>query len=330
MYWWIQMSKTIAFIVVGWHNKNLLAECFDSILAQTYKDIKIVYVDNGSTDDSVKFVQQDYPDIVCLDTGKNNGFAKGNNIGIKTALNDESVEYVALLNSDATLARDWVEKLVAFSKGKKNVAAMQGVTLDYYNHDIIDSTHLYVARNSQATQGSCRERFIGVPSSFTTFGVNCAAAMFTRQFIEAQPYKRFFDETMFMYLEDVDVALRSINMGYKNYCVKDALAYHMGSASSKKNKNFPLYMTFRNNTGLLIKNMPLGLLLRLLPKLIRSDSLLKKELKRKGRITEAHAVRKGRLVGLLYTPYYVIKRSKMIGRKKIHKSYLWNLMNKGY
>lgn len=330
MYWWILMNKTVAFIVVGWNNKDLLAECFDSISSQTYKNIKIIYVDNGSADDSVEFVKQNYPYIFCLDTGKNNGFAKGNNIGIKEALSDKSVEYIALLNSDATLAKYWVENLLAFSKGKKNVAAMQGITLDYYNHNIIDSTHLYVARNSQATQGSCRERFVGIPSSFTTFGVNCAAAMFTRQFIEDQPYKKFFDETMFMYLEDVDVALRSINMGYKNYCVKDTYAYHMGSASSKKNKNFPLYMTFRNNTGLLIKSMPIGLLLRLLPKLIRSDRLLKKELKRKGRITEAHAVRKGRLIGLLYTPHYLIKRCKMIGRKKVQKDYLWNLMNSGY
>lgn len=324
------MNKKVAFIVVGWNNKDLLAECFNSILNQTYKNIEIIYVDNGSADNSVEFVRENFPKVICLDTKRNNGFAKGNNIGIKTALQDKSVGFVALLNSDATLENRWVEKLVDFSKGKNNLASMQGVTLDYYNHKIIDSTHLYVARNGQATQGSCRELFVGIPSSFTTFGVNCAAAMFTREFIENQPYSKFFDETMFMYLEDVDVALRSIVMGYKNYCVKDTFAYHMGSASSKKNKNFPLYMTFRNNTGLMLKNMPFTLLLRLLPKTIRSDHLLKKELKRKGRYEEVKAVRRGRLVGLLYVPIYLAKRLKLVNKRKNKKEYIWYLMNKGY
>ena len=324
------MSKKVAFIIVGWNNKELLTECFNSILAQSYSNIQIIYIDNGSSDNSVEFVKNKFPSIECVDTGKNNGFARGNNIGIKIALEDSEVEYVALLNSDATLAKDWVENLVNFSKNKRNVAALQGITLDYYNHQIIDSTHLYVARNSQATQGSCREAYVGIPSSFSTFGVNCAAAMFTRQFIEDQPYKQFFDEKMFMYLEDVDVAFRSINMGYKNYCVKDTYAYHMGSASSKKNKTFPLFMTFRNNTGLLIKNMPPGLLFRILPKLIRSDYLLQSRLRKLGRKTEATAVVKGRLVGLLYIPNFLFKRIKMLRRKKIDKDYLWYLMNRGY
>ncbi len=324
------MNKKVAFIVVGWNNKDLLTECFNSILSQTYKNIDIIYVDNGSADNSVEYVKGKFPEVTCIDTKKNNGFARGNNIGINVALQDKSVSFVALLNSDATLEDRWVEKLVEFSKGKQNLASMQGVTLDYYNHKIIDSTHLYVARNGQATQGSCRELYVGVPSSFTTFGVNCAAAMFTREFIENQPYKQFFDEKMFMYLEDVDVALRSILLGYKNYCVKDTYAYHMGSASSKKNKNFPLYMTFRNNTGLMVKNMPFSLLMRLVPKIIRSDHLLIKELKRKKRFQEAKSVRKGRLVGMLFIPNFAVKRLKMISKKKVNKDYIWYLMNKGY
>lgn len=324
------MNKTVAFIVVGWNNKDLLSECINSILQQSYKKIRIIYVDNGSSDGSVEFVTQTFPQVECIDTGKNNGFARGNNIGIKHALKDETLGYVALLNSDATIEEQWVEKLVAFSKGKKNLAAMQGVTLDYYNHNIIDSTHLYIARNGQATQGSCRETLVGIPSSFTTFGVNCAAAMFTKEFIVAQPYRKFFDEKMFMYLEDVDVALRSIMMGYKNYCVKDTFAYHMGSASSKKNKIFPLYMTFRNNTGLLLKSLPISLLLKLFPKVVRSDHLLIVELKKRGRLQEARAVRKGRMIGLLYAPNFILKRIKLIGRKKVKKDYVWYLMNKGY
>lgn len=324
------MKKTVAFIIVGWNNKDLLKECLDSINTQTYSAIKTIYVDNGSADDSIDFVKQNYPNVILIDTGKNNGFAKGNNIGIERALEDKDVEYIALLNTDAVIEKDWTSKLVEFSKGKGKIAAMQGITLDYYNHKIIDSTHIYLSRNGQATQGSYRDQLIDVPSTFSVFGVNAAAAMFTRDFIDAQPFKTFFDETMFMYLEDVDVAMRSVVMGYKNYCVKDTYAYHMGSASSKKNKTFPAYMTFRNNTGLLIKNVPFSILFTLFFKIIKSDHQRIQHLKALGRKEEAKAVRKGRFVGLLYSPIFFVKRVKLWRHRDISKKYLWLLMKKGY
>ncbi|MFO0862172.1 MAG: glycosyltransferase family 2 protein [Candidatus Saccharibacteria bacterium] len=324
------MKKVVAFIIVGWHNEKLLPECINSVLAQTYSNIKIYYVDNGSADNSVKLVKENYPDVICIETGKNNGFAKGNNIGIREALKDKNVEYIALLNTDATIEKLWAQKLVTFADGKKRVAAMQGITLDYYNHNIIDSTHIFLSRSGQATQGSYRDDLINIPSSFTTMGVNAAAAMYTREFIDAQPFESLFDETMFMYLEDVDVALRSIVMGYKNYCVKDTYAYHMGSASSKSNKTYPAYMTFRNNSGLLVKNLPIGTLAKLLFRVISSDRARVKHLRQLGRKEEAKAVVKGRLFGLLLLPIFYIKRLRLNKSRNIDKNYLWHLMKKGY
>lgn len=324
------MKKVVAFILVGWNNEKLLPECINSILSQTYSDIKIYYIDNGSKDGSVKLVKEKYPNVICIETGKNNGFAKGNNIGISEALKNKNIQFVALLNTDATVEKDWTENLVRFAEGKNRIAAMQGITLDYYNHNIIDSTHIFLSRNGQATQGSYRDELINIPSSFTTMGVNAAAAMYTREFIEAQPYKDFFDETMFMYLEDVDVSLRSIVMGYKNYCVKDTFAYHMGSASSKSNKTYPAYMTFRNNSGLLVKNLPFVTLTKLFFRVITSDRARVKHLKKIGRNDEAKAVKKGRLVGILYTPIYLIKRIKLNRHRNVDSKYLWHLMKKGY
>lgn len=324
------MKNVVAFIIVGWNNEKLLPECINSVLKQTYKDIKIYYVDNGSRDNSVKLIKEKYKDVVCIETGKNNGFAKGNNIGIREALKDKNVQFIALLNTDATIESKWTEKLVSFANSKNRIGAMQGITLDYYNHNIIDSTHIYLARNGQATQGSYRDDLINVPSSFTTMGVNAAAAMYTREFIDAQPFEALFDETMFMYLEDVDVALRSIVMGYRNYCVKDTFAYHMGSASSKSNKTYPAYMTFRNNSGMLVKNLPLSILAKLFFRVLASDRAHIRHLRLLGRKDEAKAVVKGRLFGLLLIPIFFIKRLKLNKYRSIDKSYLWHLMKKGY
>ncbi len=249
----------VAFIVVGWNNKELLKECFDSIYSQTYSNITIIFIDNASVDDSVSWVRKNYPKVIVLAQDSNTGFAKGNNIGINRALEDQKVSYIALLNTDARLAPDWVEKVVNFAALKPNGAMYQGTTLDYYNNNIIDSTHIFVSRWGQGTQGNWRYFVTKEIGPKKVFGVNAAACMISRAFIMAQPFGRqFFDESMFMYLEDVDVATRATVMGWDNYLVSGVRAYHMGSASSGKNPNFSLYMTFRNSSGLLIKNMPLG------------------------------------------------------------------------
>ena len=103
-------------------------------------------------------------------------------------------------------------------------------------------------------------------SAGRVFGVNAAACLFTREFIEAQPFDELFDESMFMYLEDVDVATRATVMGWTSYFVPDAIAYHLGSASTGEGtgkSRYAFYMTYRNNFGMLVKNLPWSILLKI-------------------------------------------------------------------
>jgi GT2 family glycosyltransferase len=235
-----------------------------------------------------------------------------------------------LLNTDATIAPDWTEKVVAFASRKPRGALYQGTTLDYYNHQVIDSTHIYVSHNGQGTQGNWRH-FVGLEKGpKKVFGVNAAACLISRSFIEAQPFDTYFDEALFMYLEDVDVAARATVMGWDNYLVPGARAYHMGSVSSGKNPGFSLYMTFRNNSDVLFKNFPLGLLIRILPRLIRGDIDTIRELRRRGKPAAVRKVIKGRFVGLLRMPLFIAKRRKMNKARTIDANYLWSLMRNGY
>ena len=323
-------SVKVAYIIVCWNNKDLLDECITSVQDQTYLNKKIILVDNNSSDDSVAYVKKNYPDVEILPQDKNHAFAKGNNIGIVHALKDPTVKYVALINTDATLDPHWTETILDLAEKKPNGASFQTVTLDYYNHEVIDSTHIYVAHNGQATQGSWRRQLIKgtdiAPQK--VYGCNAAAAMYSRKFIEEQPFEEFFDETMWMYLEDVDVATRATIMGWDNYVVPGARAYHMGSASSGKNKGFSLYHTFRNNSGLILKNFPLIIIVKILPKLFRGDIDTYKVLWRTGRAKEIQYVIKGRLIGLLQAPIYLVKRRKI--QNNITSRRLWRLMFKGF
>lgn len=324
-------NEKVAFIIVGWNNKDLLTECFDSIEEQTYSNITTIYVDNASADGSVQWVQENYQSVKILAQPENTGFAKGNNIGIEDALNDPDVKYVVLLNSDARVEKRWVETMVNFAKQKPKGALFQGTTLDYYNHRVIDSTHIFVSHNGQGTQGNWRYYMTNEKGPKKVFGVNAAACMISRSFIESQPFGReIFDEAMFMYLEDIDLAARATILSWDNYLVPGARAYHMGSASSSKNPGFSLYMTFRNNSCMLFKNFSFMMILRILPKLIRGDIDTIRTLRKIGKKSASYKVIKGRLVGLLRLPVFSLKRIKMRKRAQVDERYLWTLMRRGY
>lgn len=324
----------IAYIIVSWNNKDILDECIASINGQDTTAEKVIYlVDNNSKDKTAEYVAEHYPRVVLLAEKENHGFARGNNIAIKLALKDAKITHLVLLNTDARLAENWTSVVLESANLHKKAATLQSITLDYYDHQVIDSTHIYISRNGQGTQSAWRVPLSSgsEPGQHKVFGCNAAAMMITRAFVEAQPFKDFFDETMFMYLEDVDVATRATVMGWDNYLVPGTRAYHMGSVSSnKKDPSFSLYMTFRNNTGLLVKNLPISILWRVLVRMPGADRAAIRHLKRTGRGKAVPAIIRGRLCSLLYLPIFIGKRRQLRRLRSIDAHTLWYLMDKGF
>ena len=269
------MTPKVAIVLVCWNNADLLTDCLESIAAQSYAHARTILVDNGSADGSVSVAGAVMPGITVIEAGYNAGFARGNNLGIARALEDPETRYVALVNTDARLHADWLRSLVDFAEGEQRVASLQGAHArrrrprrDRLDARLRRSLGLRLA----GTLAGARER--GCPSSRRVFGVNAAACLFTREFIEAQPFDELFDESMFMYLEDVDVAARATVMGWPSHFVPDAIAYHLGSASTgggTGKSRYAFYMTYRNNFGMLVKNLPWTILLKVLIRAPRAD-----------------------------------------------------------
>lgn len=321
----------VAIIVVAWNNEDILPGALDSVREQTYPFVDTYVIDNDSKDSTAALVARNYPEVVLIHGGSNLGFARGNNVAIEYALTRRSdYRYLVFLNSDARLRADWVERMVAFAEGKPTGALFQSVTLDYFDPQIIDSTHVYVSTSGQGTQGNWRSPYLGPVGPMRVFGVNAAAAMISRAFVEAQPLDMLFDERMFMYLEDVDLSARATVLGWDNYLVPDTEAYHMGSASSGKNPGFSLYMTFRNNTAMLLKNYPAAVLVRMLPRVLLGDVRTVKHLVRQDRSRAAWKVVQGRAVGILRAPLYRGDRRRMAAARTIDPQYLTALMRKGF
>lgn len=320
----------VGVAVVTWNNKSIIGECLKSIQQQTYPNIKTIVLDNNSSDGTADLIEQEFQWVRLIRSPENTGFALGNNIIVNEFLNDKTVAYIVLLNSDATLDSHWVEKLVKFAQGKERTAFLQGITVDYYDHDIVDSTHIFINRNGQAVQAAYRTPRKEITKNVQkVFGVNAAACMITRQFLEHQPFDYLFDEDFFMYLEDADVAVRSVILGWDNYFVPEAVAYHMGSASSGKNPGFSVYMVNRNLLPLLVKNLPLSIIFRIAPRMLVADA---REIYRIAQGRNYRIIYKylsGRIRGIFTIPRYT-KKAKLLSRsRQIKGGKIWELMKTG-
>lgn len=317
----------VAFVVVGWNNKDLIDECLQSIASQTYQNCKVVYVDNGSEDGSVEHIKKNHPQATVVDAKTNHGFAIANNIGIAKALEDIDCHYVALLNTDARVAPDWAEKLIMFAANRDNVACMQSPTYDYYDHDTLDSYGIQIDHKGRAIQLGYRMPKSSLPDTQIVFGTNAAANMLTRKFIEAQPFgKQVFDEDLWMYLEDVDLAARATVLGWDNWFVNESAAYHMGSASSNKNPGFSVHLIYRNSFPMLYKNLPLTLLVKLIPGLIETDLRTALSLAKGKNLATLKAMARGRIDGVALTRKMIKKRSSIRRISRTKSSHIWSMM----
>lgn len=322
----------VAYLVVCWNNREIIDKCLESLFNQTYHSKDIYVIDNASSDGSADYIEEKYPDVKLTKSDTNNGFSIGNNVLIKEALKDKEVSFVALINSDATLDAKWTSEIVEFLKDKPRVAGVQGITLDYYNHAVIDAEHVYMATNFQSIQYGYGENFKkshAYPRK--VFGVNAAAAVYSRKFIEQQYNQKLFDEKFYMYLEDVDVSFRALMTGWSNYAIPSARAYHMGSVSSKKRSNgYNIQMTFRNQAALLFKNMPFKVFIAHIPEALRFEMHFYKHLYRTHGLSVAWRASKGRLVGIARLPLYIPDRWRLRKQRKITNASLDKYMrNKG-
>jgi len=323
------MTNKVAFCVVAWNNADVLPVCLDSLQAQSGVAFDIYLLDNGSTDNT-RTVLADYPDIKVTWSSVNHGFARGNNRLIRQALDDPDVQYVALINSDAALDPAWASSLTDFAEAHSNVGSLQGLTLDYFNHAIIDSTHIFVNSFLQAQQqgyGEARKP----PGSYyplKVFGVNAAACMYTRTMIESLPDRRhgFFDERFFMYVEDADVSYRALICGWDAWFVPNAIAYHMGSTSTKKRgSEYSLKMIARNLPAMVYKNTPGRVLRRSIPHigfgLIKLLRVLAGRDGRRAPVTFTVAL----LRGCSRLPKFKASRRQIMAAKSIEDDYLMRI-----
>ncbi|HMY02545.1 MAG TPA: glycosyltransferase family 2 protein, partial [Candidatus Obscuribacter sp.] len=242
----------VSIVIPNWNGKHFLTGCLDSLLSQTYKQLEIIVVDNGSKDGSVEFLAEHYASVKVPRFSVNTGFSVAVNRGIK----ESRGEFIALINNDTVVDRAWVEELVKAMALHPEAGSLGCKMLAYDDHSLLDGVGDGYRRGGLPGRIGHREKDIGLfDSGRYILGACGGAALYRRSLLLDIG---LFDEDYFAYLEDVDLGLRAQSAGYKCFYVPTAVIYHLGCGTTGSGYS-PLVvrLSSQNNFNTIVKNIPM-------------------------------------------------------------------------
>jgi GT2 family glycosyltransferase len=312
------VTPRISVIVLNYNGRHWLGPCLESLLAQRdVPDYEVLVVDNGSTDGTLAYLAEAFPSVRTVDSGRNLGFAAGNNAGARAARG----AVLAFLNNDTVPAPDWLSRLYA-ARIDRTLVTSRLVSLS--EPEVIDS-----AGDGYLRAGGAYKRGHGSPptgflESREVFGVCGAAFMIDRRAFEALGG---FDESFFMVYEDVDLSYRARLAGYKCWYAADAVVRHAGSGTLGTLSDMAVFYGQRNLEWVWLKNTPSGLLWRtfLAHKIYSAAGVLHYVAKGRGL-----AAIRGKLAVLAALPRLLEERRAIARTRVVEAEAVERLMDRGW
>jgi GT2 family glycosyltransferase len=256
----------IDIVIVNYNGKCFLGECLASLENSDYpRDrFEVIFVDNDSKDESVKYIKETFPWVRVLALDKNYGFAEGNNRGVQLAGGD----FIFLLNSDTVVESTCISKLVKTMETDTAIGCCVPKIYLYDTPEVLDS-----AGSAFDNLGFCwslrfKQEDSKEDNEVKEVPMATACALLFRRSILSQTY--LFDPSFFMAYEELDFNLRMRELGYKIKLVPTARIYHRFSASqqtyfSTQPTVFKQFNSNRNRAKILAKYYPAKILLANMP-----------------------------------------------------------------
>jgi GT2 family glycosyltransferase len=239
----------ISVVIPNWNGRSWLPRCLGALAAQERAPDEVIVVDNGSTDGSLAYLRDAHPGVPVLGLDDNMGFAHAANVGLRAAAGD----LVALVNTDAELAPDWLARMAAALERHSEAASAACKMLSLHDARVVDDAGDVLRRD-----GVCEQRGRFGPDDGRwdepgeVFGACAGAALYRRDAILAAGG---FDERYFAYLEDVDLALRLRLAGWT--CrYEPVVALHAAQSSSDAMPGGAPFLATRNTLVLVAKFWP--------------------------------------------------------------------------
>jgi GT2 family glycosyltransferase len=240
----------VAIVVLNWNGREVLEDCLRSIHSLSYAPLEVIVVDNGSRDSSLEMVRNGFPQCVLIQNEANLGFAKGNNQGIALAL-DHGNDYVLALNNDTLLDPESLTWLVQRAESDPRIAA---VSPKIYFADPSDrlwfaggTFSCWKGRNGHVgyRQKDCPAWNVPGEAQFIS---GCVLLASRRAWQEVGG----FDESLFVYGEDLDWSLRARRLEFKLFYEPRALVWHHESFSTQHNEWQSSYIYYVTRNSLVV------------------------------------------------------------------------------
>lgn len=232
----------------------MLRTYLPSVVAHT-ADAEVIVADNGSTDNSLEVLKNEFPSVRTMVLDKNYGFAEGYN----RAIEQVDSKYVVLLNSDVEVTEGWLTPLLDYMETRSEVAAVQPKIRswrkrDYFEHAGAAGGYLSWLGYPycRGRKGSHVEQDKGQYDSIATIDWTTGACMCVR----TETYKNLggLDAAFFAHMEEIDLCWRMRNAGWKLVCVPQSTVFHLGGGSLSYDNPRKTYLNFRNNLLMIYKN----------------------------------------------------------------------------
>jgi len=234
------MKPEISIVIPNWNGKKYLKTCFDSLRKQIFKKFEIILVDNASEDDSIEFIEKNYPEIKIIALNENTGFAKAVNIGIQEARGN----YISLFNNDTEAHPKWLKNLYLASQKHPKYYFFACKILCFDKRDTIDSAGDGIHITGSAFRiGHYQKDSSKFNQKQEVFGPCGAANLYKKELFDKIGY---FDNDFFAFYEDVDLNFRAQLADFKCLYIPSAIIYHIGHGSAGEKSEFVKKLQARN------------------------------------------------------------------------------------
>ncbi len=308
----------VAVVILNYNGKAHLETFLPSVI-QYSGEHEVIIADNASTDDSVDFLKNTYPNLKLIQNESNGGFAKGYN----DALQHVEADIYVLLNSDVEVTENWIDPIVEKMIAKPEVIACQPKILAYKRKDHFEHAGAcggYIDKNYFPF---CRGRMFHVAEK-DEGQYNQDAQVFWAtgacMFIKAKDFHAHggFDADFFAHMEEIDLCWRIQNTGGEIWCFPDSKVYHLGGGTLNYMSPRKTYLNFRNNLYMIHKNHDGLLFFKMFYRLFL-DGQAGVKFTLGGQFSHCWAVLKAHFHYYLNLPS-LIKKRKALKQKKTHQT----------
>ena len=255
--------SSVAVVILNWNGKKFLEKFLPPLLEYSSGDAEIIVADNDSTDGSVEFTRENFPQVRLIRNPKNEGFARGYNL----ALNEVNADYYILLNSDIEVTHNWIKPVISLMERDPMIGACQPKIRSFYQRDEFEYAGAAGGFIDEYGYPFCRGRlFLTIEKDHGQYDDNTEISWATGAclFVRSELFHQLggFDDDFFAHMEEIDFCWRLHNYGYRVMYCGESIVYHIGGGTLPKISWRKTYLNFRNNFMLLYKNLPSRLLFK--------------------------------------------------------------------